>query len=119
MSIVGIPMLLGPVLGPALGGIIVDNFDWRWIFYVNVPIGLLALVLSARTLKSDPTGTAGKLDIVGFALLSPALAFIVYGLSEAGSSGGFSGTRGHRRAWSSASRCWPPSSGTRCGPRRR
>jgi EmrB/QacA subfamily drug resistance transporter len=89
MSIVGIPMLLGPVLGPALGGIIVDNFDWRWIFYVNVPIGLLALVLSSRTLKSDPTGTAGKLDVLGLALLSPALASIVYGLSEAGSSGGF------------------------------
>ena len=71
MSIVGIPMLLGPVLGPAIGGILVDNFDWRWIFYVNVPIGLLALALSARTLKSDATGTAGKLDLFGFALLSP------------------------------------------------
>ena len=92
MSIVGIPMLLGPVLGPAIGGIIVDNFDWRWIFYVNIPIGLLALVLSARTLKSDATGTAGRLDVFGLALLSPALAFIVYGLSEAGSSGGFGGT---------------------------
>ncbi len=92
MSIVGIPMLLGPVLGPAIGGIIIDNFDWRWIFYVNVPIGLLALVLSARTLKSDATGTAGKLDILGLSLLSPALALIVYGLSEAGSSGGFGGT---------------------------
>ncbi len=92
MSIVGIPMLLGPVLGPAIGGILVDNFDWRWIFYVNVPIGLLALVLSARTLKSDATGTAGKLDILGLSLLSPALALIVYGLSEAGSSGGFAGT---------------------------
>ncbi|HEX4018931.1 MAG TPA: MDR family MFS transporter [Frankiaceae bacterium] len=92
MSIVGIPMLLGPVLGPAIGGILVDNFDWRWIFYVNVPIGLLALLLSARTLKSDATGTAGKLDILGLSLLSPALALIVYGLSEAGSSGGFGGT---------------------------
>jgi len=91
MSIVGIPMLLGPVLGPAIGGILVDNFDWRWIFYVNVPIGILALALASRTLKSDATGTAGKLDVFGFALLSPALAFIVYGLSEAGSSGGFGG----------------------------
>jgi EmrB/QacA subfamily drug resistance transporter len=93
MSIVGIPMLLGPVLGPAIGGLIVDNFTWRWIFYVNVPIGLLALLLSARTLKHDATGTAGKLDWGGLALLSPALAGIVYGLSEAGSSGGFTNSR--------------------------
>jgi EmrB/QacA subfamily drug resistance transporter len=93
MSIVGIPMLLGPVLGPAIGGLLVDSFSWRWIFYVNIPIGVLALVLSARTLKSDPTGEAGKLDITGLGLLSPALALIVYGLSEAGSSGGFGETR--------------------------
>ena len=93
MSIVGIPMLLGPVLGPALGGVIVDNFSWRWIFYVNIPIGLLALAFAAKKLKHDATGTAGKLDWVGFALLSPALAGIVYGLSEAGSSGGFGESR--------------------------
>src|ERR1700712_650708 len=93
MSIVGIPMLLGPVLGPALGGLILGSLSWRWIFYVNIPIGILALVLSARTLKMDATGKAGKLDIVGLGLLSPALALIVYGLSEAGSTGGFSNTR--------------------------
>jgi EmrB/QacA subfamily drug resistance transporter len=93
MSVVGIPMLLGPVLGPAIGGVIVDNFSWRWIFYVNVPIGLLALGLAAKRLKHDATGTAGKLDWTGFALLSPGLAGIVYGLSEAGSSGGFGETR--------------------------
>jgi EmrB/QacA subfamily drug resistance transporter len=90
MSVVGIPMLLGPVLGPAVGGLIVDSLSWRWIFYVNIPIGILALVLAARTLKADATGTAGKLDTLGLALLSPGLAGIVYGLSEAGSSGGFS-----------------------------
>ena len=93
MSIVGIPMLLGPVLGPAIGGLILGSFSWRWIFYVNIPIGILALVLSARTLKSDATGTAGRLDFVGLALLSPGLAGIVYGLSEAGSSGGFSNSK--------------------------
>ncbi len=93
MSIVGIPMLLGPVLGPALGGLIVDNLSWRWIFYVNIPIGILALFLASRTLKSDATGTAGRLDVLGLALLSPSLAGIVYGLSEAGSSGGFGETR--------------------------
>jgi EmrB/QacA subfamily drug resistance transporter len=93
MSIVGIPMLLGPVLGPAIGGLILGSLSWRWIFYVNIPIGIVALILSARTLKSDATGTAGKLDVAGVLLLSSGLAGIVYGLSEAGSSGGFSNPR--------------------------
>src|SRR3954451_9796434 len=51
MSVVGVPMLLGPVLGPVLGGLIVTNASWRWIFYVNVPIALLALGLAAKLLK--------------------------------------------------------------------
>ena len=90
MTIVGIPMLLGPVLGPVLGGLLVDSFSWRWIFYVNVPIGLLALTLAARRLDNTERVHGGRLDGVGVALLSPGLAAVVYGLSEAGDSGGFS-----------------------------
>src|SRR5205814_9476381 len=60
MSVVGVPMLLAPVLGPVIGGLLVDDLSWRWIFYVNVPIGLLGLVLAARMLPSDrATGTSG------------------------------------------------------------
>ena len=47
MSILGVPTLLAPIIGPVLGGLIVDNASWRWIFYVNVPIGILAIALSA------------------------------------------------------------------------
>ena len=50
MSVVGVPMLLGPILGPVIGGLIVDSASWRWIFYVNVPIAVAALVLAARLL---------------------------------------------------------------------
>src|SRR5215212_7635613 len=50
MSVIGVPMLLGPILGPVIGGLIVDNTSWRWIFYVNVPIAILALVLATRVL---------------------------------------------------------------------
>src|SRR3954452_3548047 len=46
MSVIGVPMLLGPILGPVIGGVIVDNTTWRWIFYVNVPIAVVALVLA-------------------------------------------------------------------------
>ncbi|HEX6837195.1 MAG TPA: MFS transporter, partial [Polyangia bacterium] len=50
MSIVGVPMLLGPILGPVIGGLIVENVSWRWIFFVNLPIGVLALALARRLL---------------------------------------------------------------------
>src|SRR5215218_9778215 len=82
MSVVGVPMLLGPILGPVIGGVIVDTVSWRWIFYVNVPIAAVALVLAARLLHADAgRADAGRLDWLGLALLSPGLAGIVFGLS--------------------------------------
>ena len=50
MSIIGVPMVMGPVMGPVIGGLIVSNFSWRWIFYINVPIGIVTLILSSRWL---------------------------------------------------------------------
>src|SRR5207237_2379312 len=50
MSVVGVPMLLGPVVGPVIGGAIVDEVSWRWIFFVNLPIGLVAVLLAWRLL---------------------------------------------------------------------
>jgi EmrB/QacA subfamily drug resistance transporter len=93
MSIVGVPMLLGPVLGPVIGGLLVEYTTWRWIFFVNLPIGAAALVLAWRVLPRQGIDREERLDGRGLALLSPGLALLVYGLSEAGSSGGFSGTR--------------------------
>ena len=54
MSVVGVPMLLAPVLGPVIGGLIVETLSWRWIFFVNLPIGLVGLVLAARLLPRRP-----------------------------------------------------------------
>jgi EmrB/QacA subfamily drug resistance transporter len=89
MSVIGVPMLLGPILGPVIGGLIVDNASWRWIFYVNVPIAAVALALGARLLSpSAGRADAGKLDVRGFLLLSPGLAAVVFGLSETESHGG-------------------------------
>jgi EmrB/QacA subfamily drug resistance transporter len=95
MSVVGAPMLLGPILGPVLGGWLVDDVSWRWIFYVNIPIGAVALVLAVRILKPDRPQPTQKLDALGLALLSPGLAALVYGLSETASNGGI----GSPQAW--------------------
>jgi EmrB/QacA subfamily drug resistance transporter len=88
MSVVGAPMLLGPILGPVLGGLILQNLSWRWIFFVNVPIGIAALVLAFRLLPDSEPQRGERLDLVGVALLSPGLAGIVFGLSEVASKGG-------------------------------
>lgn len=91
MGIIGVPQLLGPVLGPVLGGVIVSNTSWRWIFFVNVPIGLVALWLSKSFLAHSERDNQHRFDLLGFLLLSPGLALIVYGLSRVGTEGGFHG----------------------------
>src|SRR5882757_5792407 len=53
MAIIGVPMMLGPILGPILGGWLVDSASWRWIFFINVPIGAAALIMSLRILPRD------------------------------------------------------------------
>jgi len=85
MSILGVPMLLGPVLGPVIGGLILESVSWRWIFYVNIPIGIVAIALAARILPPrESTDRRFALDVLGFFLLSPGLGLFVYGLSQAG-----------------------------------
>lgn len=84
MSVIAVPAMLGPVLGPVIGGLIVDDLSWRWMFYVNVPLCALALALAITILPRDAGSSAAKIDGVGLALLSPGLALMVYGLSKAG-----------------------------------
>jgi EmrB/QacA subfamily drug resistance transporter len=88
MSLVGIPMMLGPVFGPVLGGWLVDDASWRWIFYINVPIGAIVLPLALRILPRDRPEPSERLDWRGLTILSPGLAAFVYGLAETSSSGG-------------------------------
>jgi len=98
MSVVGVPMLLGPVLGPVLGGVLVTHLSWRWIFFVNLPIGIVGLVLAARLLPSAraegrQAGGPERLDWRGLLLLSPGVALVVFGLSEVSTHGSVSFTR--------------------------
>src|SRR6516165_2020232 len=91
MSIIGVPMVMGPVLGPVLGGLIASNTSWRWIFFVNVPIGIVALILSRRWLPADSQDelVPSAFDRLGFCLLGPGLAALLYALSEVGTEGSF------------------------------
>jgi EmrB/QacA subfamily drug resistance transporter len=93
MAVIGVPMLLGPIFGPILGGWLVDDFSWRWIFFINVPIAAGALALSMRVLPSDVPEPGHRLDWLGLALLSPGLAAVIYGLAQSGSAGGFGGAK--------------------------
>jgi EmrB/QacA subfamily drug resistance transporter len=93
MSIIGIPMMLGPVFGPVLGGLLVDDASWRWIFYVNIPIGAIVLPLALRVLPTDRPQPTERLDWIGLIMLSPGLAAFVYGLAETSSSGGVGSPR--------------------------
>src|SRR3954451_10270176 len=87
MAIMGVPMLLGPILGPILGGWLVDDVSWRWIFFINLPIGAFALFLSLRVLPKDEPQPSERLDVLGLVLLSPGLALMIYGLAQSSTDG--------------------------------
>ncbi|MBS1863117.1 MAG: DHA2 family efflux MFS transporter permease subunit [Actinobacteria bacterium] len=82
MGIVVMPAMLAPILGPVVGGLILQNLHWSWIFFVNVPIGIIAGVLGWRMLPHSDLGEAGRLDWIGLGLLATSMPLIVYGLSE-------------------------------------
>lgn len=110
---VSLPVAVVPILGPVISGLIISNVSWRWIFYVNVPICLLAIALAWRGLpagQAQPSGQAQppgqaqpasqarppapavrtpRLDVTGLLLLCPALVGLLYGLAQVSSSGGF------------------------------
>jgi EmrB/QacA subfamily drug resistance transporter len=83
LSWLTIPALVGPVVGPPLGGFITTYFDWRWIFLINVPIGLLGIVLAKRFIP-DIRGPARLLDWRGFLLAGGGLALAMFGFSTLG-----------------------------------
>jgi EmrB/QacA subfamily drug resistance transporter len=87
MSVVGIPWMLAPVLGPVLGGLIVDGLGWRWIFLMNIPIGIVAMALSLRVLPADRPVPRHRLDRHGLLLLAPAAVLLVYAPSAGVSDG--------------------------------
>jgi EmrB/QacA subfamily drug resistance transporter len=93
MSIVAVPAMLAPILGPTIGGLILDNASWHWIFFVNLPIGVIAVFAALRTLPQVERAPAGKLDTFGLALMATGLPLITYGLAEIGSTGRFTSVK--------------------------
>jgi EmrB/QacA subfamily drug resistance transporter len=93
MSLVGVPMLLGPILGNVIGGAIVDQVSWRWIFYINVPVGVAAVMAAHRLLPEAKPQLGQRLDLRGLTLLSPGIALFLYAMTEAGNRGGFGSSR--------------------------
>ena len=87
MSLVAVPAQLAPICGPVIGGLIIDGLSWRWMFYVNVPICLLAIVMTFVYIPAGGSAPHQRLDWLGLLLLSPGLAAVVYGLSLTGDHG--------------------------------
>ena len=82
-----IPSMIAPVVGPILGGWLVDGPGWRWIFYINLPVGLIAFSFALTVLKEHTEEAAGSLDLPGFILSGAGLAMVLYALSQAPSHG--------------------------------
>jgi len=85
--ILTVPTTLAPALGPVLGGLLVDQLSWRWIFDVNVPIGAAAFVFGLRYLKESTEPAPGRFDLPGFVLAAGGLGLVMYALSEGATHG--------------------------------
>jgi EmrB/QacA subfamily drug resistance transporter len=89
MAILGVPMLLGPIGGPSLGGWLIVTASWHWSFLINVPLGIIALVYSYVVLAKDSPEPSESFDFLGMALMSPGLASFLFGVSSIPGQGTF------------------------------
>ncbi|TDV48842.1 DHA2 family efflux MFS transporter permease subunit [Actinophytocola oryzae] len=86
MGLMAAVLSLGPVLGPVVGGVVLQGLGWRWMFLLSVPVGAVALVLARRVMSEDPPGALAartRLDVIGVALLGPGFAGLLLTLSQA------------------------------------
>lgn len=87
MSYLTIPALLGPILGPPLGGFIVTHLSWRWIFFINVPVGVIGIGLATLYVPDVREESVDRLDLRGFFLAAFGLGGLVYGFDSLGHPG--------------------------------
>ena len=93
MAVLGIPMLLGPIGGPILGGWLIEAASWHWVFLINVPIGAVALVYAVLALPKDNPQPSESFDFLGMLMLSPGLALFLYGVSSLPQTGTITATK--------------------------
>jgi len=86
MAYLTVPALIGPVLGPPLGGFITTYFHWRWIFWINVPVGLLGIILATIYMPDIRSERSPRLDVVGFFLSGLGLGSAIFGITTLGRS---------------------------------
>src|SRR6185437_8829119 len=86
-AILSIPTMFAPMLGPLFGGFLVDAVSWRWIFYVNVPVGIASFVFSWAVLKEHREPGAGRFDPAGFVLSGVGMAGVLFALSRGAEDG--------------------------------
>jgi MFS transporter, DHA2 family, multidrug resistance protein len=89
MAVLGVPMLLGPMCGPVLGGWLIDNYSWQWIFRINLPLGVIVIILAAVVFPKDRATPSETFDFTGMLLLSPGLATFLFGISSVPRRGTF------------------------------
>src|SRR5579883_1249862 len=87
LSLIGIPLMLGPALGPTFGGFLVEYVDWRLIFYINVPIGIVTMILAWRILHDTPTDRDQSLDVPGILLAAIGNASLLLGIDNGPTDG--------------------------------
>lgn len=95
MAIWGVGVMVGPILGPTLGGWLTDSYNWRWVFFINVPIGLLAAYGVGRFIRAVPGSRRQRFDVFGFATLSMAIGALQLLLD-----------RGQQNDWFSSTETW-------------
>jgi MFS transporter, DHA2 family, multidrug resistance protein len=95
MAVWGMGVMVGPILGPTLGGWLTDSYNWRWVFFINVPIGILTFYGMWRYIRPDPGGKHARFDVFGFTSLSLALGAVQLLLD-----------RGQQNDWFSSTESW-------------
>ncbi|MDT4910524.1 MAG: hypothetical protein QOI69_3765, partial [Pseudonocardiales bacterium] len=86
-AVLTVPTTFAPALGPVLGGLLVDKLSWRWVFFVNLPIGTAALVFGFLFLEHRVEAMPGRFDLPGFVLSGLGFGSVMYGISEAPAQG--------------------------------
>jgi MFS family permease len=80
LAFIAIPSLIGPLIGPMLGGWLTETASWHWIFLINVPVGLIGCIATAFYMHGDPLPCAGRFDVQGYLMLAVAMLSITLAL---------------------------------------